>query len=185
MKIPFTSILATSGFLTKTPSTTTILAKNHPYSSSSRLLAIVDEVTSEMKTAMKEKDTTRLATIRLIRSAFANAAIEYKVPALNDEQAMMVLKKMAKMRQESIKMFRDGGANDRADAEQAELEIIERWLPALASEEQTRAWVKEAIQQVGADNVGKVMGALMKAHKAELDGNLAQRIVKEEIQKAG
>jgi uncharacterized protein len=146
--------------------------------------AIVDEVSDQMKTAMKAKDTIKLAAIRLIRSAFANAAIDLKVKALNDEQAIDVLRKMAKMRTESIDMYTKVGATDRAQAEQAELEVLNQWLPSLANEEQTRLWVKEVIQQAGETvNVGKVMGALMKAHKAELDGSLAQKVVKEEVAK--
>jgi len=145
--------------------------------------AIVDEVMDEMKTAMKAKDTVTLQTVRLIRSAFANAAIDLKTQALSDEQAVDVLKKMAKMRQESIKMFADGGADDRADAERAELKVIERWLPELASEDQVREWVQQAIAEAGSENMGKVMGALMKNHKAEVDGKVAQKIVKEELAK--
>jgi uncharacterized protein len=146
--------------------------------------AIVDEVTDQMKTAMKAKDTIKLATIRLVRSAFANAAIDLKVAALNDEQAIDVLRKMSKMRTEAIDMYTKVGATDRAQAEQAELEVLNQWLPSLADEEQTRQWVLEAIQQAGETvNVGKVMGALMKAHKAELDGSLAQKVVKEEVAK--
>ena len=92
---------------------------------------------------------------------------------------------MAKMRQESIDMYSKGGAEERADAERAELAIIEQWLPKLADEEQTRVWAREAIEAVGStDNMGKVMGALMKDHKAELDGKLAQKVVKEEIANA-
>ena len=139
-----------------------------------------------MKTAMKAKDTTTLATIRLIRSAFANAQIEEKTDALSDEQAINCLRKMAKMRQESIEMFKEGGAEDRAAAEQAELDVIERWLPKLADEETTRAWVLEAIEATGAGDMskmGQVMGALMKNHKAEIDGKLAQKVVKEELSK--
>jgi uncharacterized protein YqeY len=148
------------------------------------LRVIADEVTEQMKVAMKAKDTARLATIRLIRSSFANAAIDLKVPQLKDEQAVAVLRKMAKMRADSIKMYTDGGALDRAEAERAELAIIESWLPTMADEDTMRRWVREAIAAVGADNVGKVMGALMKAHKAEVDGEMAQRLVKEEIAKA-
>lgn len=165
--------------------------------------AIVDEVTEEMKVAMKAKETAKLNTIRLIRSAFTNAAIDLKTKKLSDEQvrsdvacasdrgdcsltfsiikAQTVLKKMAKMRKESIDMFEKGGATDRADAERAELQLIERWLPSMASEEQVREWVKEAIHEAGPNNMGKVMGALMKAHKAEVDGGMAQKIVKEEL----
>jgi uncharacterized protein YqeY len=88
---------------------------------------------------------------------------------------------MAKMRKESIDMFEKGGAMDRADAERAELKVIERWLPQTASEDQVREWVREAIAEVGRDNMGKVMGAFMKAHKADVDGGMAQKIVKEEF----
>ncbi len=88
------------------------------------------------------------------------------------------------MRQESIQMFQDGGALDRANAERNELHVIERWLPQLANEEQAIKWVLEAIETVGSvDNVGKIMGALMKQHKNELDGTLTQRIVKEQVAK--
>uniref|UniRef100_A0A6U0JY75 Asn/Gln amidotransferase domain-containing protein n=1 Tax=Minutocellus polymorphus TaxID=265543 RepID=A0A6U0JY75_9STRA len=163
-------------------------AASYEYSTSSTsLFSIVDEVTAEMKTAMKAKDTTTLGSIRLMRSAFANAQIEEKTDALTDEQAINCLRKMAKMRQESIGMFKDGGAEDRAAAEQAELDVIGRWLPQLADEETTRSWVVEAIEGTGVagdmSKMGMVMGALMKNHKAELDGKLAQKIVKEELSK--
>jgi uncharacterized protein len=87
------------------------------------------------------------------------------------------------MRKESIDMFEKGGAMDRADAERAELLIIERWLPAAVSEDKVREWVQEAITEAGADNMGKVMGAFMKKHKADVDGGVAQKIVKEELAK--
>jgi hypothetical protein len=145
---------------------------------------IVDQVMDEMKLAMKAKDQTRLNTIRLIRAAFANAAIEAKAEKLSDDQAVAVLKKMAKMRLDSVTMFTDGGAEDRAEMERQELAVLESWLPAMANEDTTRTWVQEAIGEVGdAKNIGKIMGALMKAHKAEIDGTMAQKIVKEEVAK--
>jgi uncharacterized protein len=85
------------------------------------------------------------------------------------------------MRKESIDMFENGGASDRADMERAELQVIERWLPAAVSEDTVREWVQQTIAEVGDGNVGKVMGAFMKQHKAEVDGAVAQRIVKEEL----
>ena len=147
--------------------------------------SIVDQVTDQMKEAMKAKDTAKLSTIRLIRSSFANAAIDLQTQSLSDEQAVTVLRKMAKMRQESIDMYTKGGATDRADAERTELAVIQQWLPQLADDAQTREWVLEAIDEAaGSDNnMGKVMGALMKKHKAELDGGLAKRIVQEELAK--
>jgi uncharacterized protein YqeY len=157
------------------------------FSRSSRLHSIADDVTNEMKVAMKAKDQIRLNIIRLIRAAFANAQIEHKVEQLSDTQAQTVLRKMAKMRQDSIQMYASNNAPDRAAIEQAELDVIESWLPQMADEDTTRVWVQEAIQSLQSaqqgSNVGKVMGALMKEHKMELDGTLAQRLVKEEVAK--
>lgn len=85
------------------------------------------------------------------------------------------------MRNESIEIYSSGGRDDLADAKRAELAIIERWLPSLAGEEQTRIWVKEAIEKVGTDSFGKKMGALMKDHRAEMDGNLAKKLVNKEL----
>ena len=161
-------------------------AVNSPRPSNFILHAIVDEVNDQMKAAMKAKETTKLGTIRLIRAAFANAQIDAKTDALSDDQAMDVLRKMAKMRKESIDMYTKGGAIDRADAEQAELDVLNQWLPQLADEDQTREWVQTAIAEAsnnGDVNIGKVMGALMKAHKGEVDGGLAQKVVKEEVSK--
>lgn len=145
---------------------------------------IADDVQGQMITAMKAKDTTTLATLRLVKAAFANAAIDAKVEKLNDDQAVDVLRKFAKMRKEAIDMYQKGGAEDRAAAEQAELDLVSQWLPSLADEDQTRLWVAEAISAAGDNvNIGKVMGALMKAHKGEVDGGLAQKVVKEEVGK--
>ena len=145
----------------------------------------MDEVTDEMKKAMKARDQVTLQTIRLIRTAFSNSAIDLhlKPDKLSDDQAIAALKKMAKMRKESIDMFEKNDAPDRADAERAELQVIERWLPEEASEDTVREWVQEAIAEAGTDNMGKVMGALMKKHKSEVDGKVAQKIVKEELAK--
>ncbi len=129
--------------------------------------------------------------IMIIQLSLSLSSIAYLIITLihylfdnNVIQAVTVLRKLAKMRQESIQMFQDGGALDRANAEREELQVIERWLPQLANEEQTTTWVLEAIETVGSvDNVGKIMGALMKLHKNELDGTLTQRIVKEQVAK--
>ena len=99
-------------------------------------------------------------------------------------KALVALRKMAKTMKESIDMYESNGASDRADMERAELAVIERYLPAAVSDDVVREWAKEAIAEAGAiDNVGKVMGAFMKKHRADVDGNVAQRIVKEEIEK--
>lgn len=157
----------------------------HGTSLNAEKTAIVDQVTDQMKQAMRAKDSVRLNTIRLIRSSFANAAIEAKTEKLSDDQAIGILRKMSKMRLESITMFTEGGATERADLEKAELAVLQEWLPSMANEAATRKWVQEAIEEAGdKKNIGKIMGALMKAHKAEVDGTLAQKIVKEEVSRS-
>lgn len=111
---------------------------------------------------MKSKDKDALRALRGIRAAFLTASKEAGAgDKLSDDVAMKQLRKLAKMRCESIAMFREGGRDDLADAEQKELEVIEHWLPSLASEEQTTAWAQEAIEKTGASkkgDMGKVMG---------------------------
>ena len=79
-------------------------------------------------------------------------------------------------------MYTEAGADDRAAAEKAELQVIERWLPSLANEAQTKIWIEEAMGAAeaagAAGNVGRIMGFLMKDHKGEVDGKLAQKLLK-------
>lgn len=91
------------------------------------------------------------------------------------------------MRQESIATYEQSAMDQAAADEQAELEIIQRWLPVTASAEQTRVWVQTAIQAAESGgpplHPGKLMGALMKQHKGVLDGKLAKQILQEEIER--
>jgi hypothetical protein len=105
-------------------------------------------------------------------------------PTLADETCVAVLRRLEKQRRESIEAFEAAGRADRADAERAELAVIESFLPRRADAETTRAWVREAIAATGAakpGDLGRVMGALMKAHKGEVDGTLAREIAQAEL----
>ena len=82
-------------------------------------------------------------------------------------------------RKESIEAFEGAGRTEQADAEKAELALIQTYLPSLADEATTRAWVEAAIAESGVSDVkqvGKVMGALMKAHKGEVDAGIAKKL---------
>jgi hypothetical protein len=135
-----------------------------------------------MKDAMKAKDAARLGALRNIRAAFLTEMKKDGSETLQDAVATAVLRKLAKQRQESIDAFTQAKRPDRAAEEQAELTVIEGFLPRLADEATTRAFVQEAIAASGASSakeLGKVMGALMKAHKGDVDGDLARRIAAE------
>ncbi len=145
-------------------------------------MAIVDDVTSQMKDAMRAKDVLRLATLRSMRSAFLNEMKRDGSDSVSDTVCETLLRKLEKQRKESIDAFTRGGREEMAATERAELAVIQEFLPQLADEAQTRRWVEAAIAETGASGpkeMGKVMGALMKAHKADLDGNLAREIVQE------
>ena len=145
-------------------------------------MALVEQVAEQMKQAQKAKDAARLAALRNIRAAFLLEMKKDGSDTLDDAVGIAVLRKLAKQREESIEAFAKAGRQDRADAERAEKALIESFLPGLADEATTRGWVKAAIAETGAasaKDLGRVMGALMKAHKADVDGNLARRLAAE------
>jgi uncharacterized protein YqeY len=147
-------------------------------------VAIVDDVNAQLKDAMKSQDKDRLKALRNIRAAFIAAMKDERGlrDTLTDEEAIGILRKLAKTRQESIEAYRAGGREDLVAEEQKELVHIDAFLPQLAGEDVVRGWVKEAIAAVGATSpkeMGKVMGKVMADHKAEADGKLVQRLAKE------
>jgi uncharacterized protein YqeY len=145
-------------------------------------MGLVETATAQMKDAMKAKDAPRLAALRNIRAAFLTEMKRDGSETLDDAVAIAVLRKLAKQRQESIDAFTQANRPERVAEERAELGVIEEFLPRLADEATTRAWVKEAIAASGATSakeLGKVMGAVMKAHKGDVDGDLARRLATE------
>jgi len=148
-------------------------------------MSIVDDVSARLKNAMRDRDKERVNALRNIRAAFLNAIKEGPAGGtLADDQAIGVLRTLAKQRQESIEAYQAAGREASAEAEAAELAVIEQFLPRLADEATTRAWVEQAIAAAGATgpgDMGKVMGRLMGAHKGEIDGKLANRLVREAL----
>ena len=145
-------------------------------------MPIFDTITAQMKDAMKAKEAARLAALRAIRAAFLTEMKKDNSDSVPDETCVGLLRRLEKQRRESIDAFEKAGRDEQAAAEKAELAVIGEFLPSLADEATTRAWVKEAIEASGASaagDVGRVMGAVMKAHKGDVDGNLARSIAGE------
>jgi uncharacterized protein YqeY len=143
---------------------------------------IVEDVTREMQAALKGKAPERLSALRNIRAALLVEMKKDNSKTLADEVSVAVLRRLEKQRLESIEAFEQAGRAERVAAERAELAVVQEFLPKLADEARTRAWVAEAIAATGAakpGDVGRVMGALMKAHKGDVDGTLARRIASE------
>lgn len=142
-----------------------------------------DQLTVDMKTAMKSRDKVRLSTIRLLRSELKNAEI-LKGEALTEEELVGLIARELKKRRESIDLYAQNGRDDLVEKESREAEILESYLPEQLSEEEIGRLVDEAIAQTGAAGVnemGKVMAVLMPKTKGRADGSLVSRTVKAKL----
>ena len=143
-----------------------------------------DSIKAAQVAAMKSGDKPRVAAVRLILAKIKDRDIELRTAdKAPDDDALVieVLQKMAKQRRESIELFKQGGRDDRAEAESAELAVIEEFLPAQMSEEDTRAAIEAIKAEVGAESMkdmGKVMAELKSRHGSELDMSKASGLVK-------
>lgn len=132
--------------------------------------------------AMKAKDEVRLRTLRSLSTAMTNEVVAKKRKPdefLTDDEAMAVLKRAASQRKDSIDQFTKGGRPELAEPEQAELSVIESFLPAQMSREAIEAIAKAKIAEMGADKskMGILMGAVMKETKGAADGTLVKEVV--------
>ncbi len=147
-------------------------------------MGLKERIDQDLKAAMKSGDKNRMNSVRSIRAALLEKEVSIRVGGkaeLNEEQELEVLMSLAKKRRDSIQQYTDAGRTDLAETEQAELAVIETYLPAMMSDEETEAAVKEIIEQVGATSMkdmGKVMGAAMKKLKGKADGGKVQELVK-------
>jgi len=145
---------------------------------------IRDRLKAAQVTAMKTGDKPRTAAIRLIQSALKNRDIELRTGAAPDDDDRVVtevLQKMIKQRRESIAMYEQGGRAELADAERAEVAVIEEFLPQQMSEEETKAAIDAIVDEIGAASVkdmGRVMAVLKERHAAQLDMSKASGLVK-------
>ena len=145
-------------------------------------MPIFDDVNNQMKDALRAQQKLRLQALRNIRAAFLLRLKEDGSQTLSDEECVPILRRLEKQRKESIEAFDGAGRTEQAAAERAELEIILGFLPKQADEATVRTWVESAIAESGAKSakdLGRVMGALMKAHKGDVDGTVARRIASE------
>jgi len=137
--------------------------------------ALKERVTNDMKLAMKAKDKAALKAVRMILGAIKQREVDERIE-LDDAQVLTVIQKMVKQRKDSISQFKDAGRNDLVDVEEAELIIINNYMPAQLSEEEVSVAVEKAIADSGASSM-QDMGKLMGLLKAQLDGKADMAIV--------
>ena len=134
-------------------------------------MALKDQIIADMTVAMKAKDAARTSTLRMLKAAIMNREKEGG-DALTDEDVTKLLRSQMKQRRDSVEQYRKAGRQDLVDKEQAELAIIETYLPQAASQEDIDQAVANAIAETGASSM-KDMGAVMKATMAKLAGKNA------------
>lgn len=146
---------------------------------------IRDDIKTALVSAMKGGDKAATATIRLIQSAIKNRDIELRTgsgaPADDDVLVTEVLQKMVKQRRESVALYEQGGRQELADAETAEIAVIEGFLPRQMSEEEAKAAIGAIVAETGATSLkdmGRVMAALKEKHAGALDMSKASALVK-------
>lgn len=145
-------------------------------------MALFEKVNEDIKTAMKERDKVALDTLRNIKKVFLEAKTAPGAnDTLEDSDALKMIQKLAKQGKESAQTYIDAGRQDLADAELAQVSVIERYLPEQLSEAEIEKIVKTIIEQTGAasmKDMGKVMGMANKQLAGKADGKTISGIVK-------
>jgi uncharacterized protein len=146
---------------------------------------VLERVNADLKEAMKRGDPVRLGTLRMLAAAIHNREIEkHGKGGLTPEDVDDVIQKEAKKRKESMQLFTQGGRNDLAEREAAELAVLKAYLPEELSEAEVRkviAATVAAVQPHGAKDFGKVMGAAMRELKGRADSSLVTALVREAL----
>ncbi len=147
-------------------------------------MPLLEKIQKDMVDAMKARDEARLGALRMIKTALKKQEVDSMKP-LNEASEMQVMNTLLKQRRESAELFRKGGRGELADREEAEIGVIESYLPETSSSEELDAAVNSAIAETGATSP-KQMGAVMKAAQAKLagkrvDGKTLSELVKQKL----
>jgi len=145
-----------------------------------------EKITEALKNAMRAKEETALSTIRMMNAAIKQKDIDVARPRgderIGDEEILNLLQSLIKSRRESAELYKQGNRQDLVDKENAEITVIERFLPKQMTADEAKAAVKEVVASIGASGVkdmGKVMAALKSQYAGQLDMSKASAIVKE------
>ena len=147
-------------------------------------MPLKQQITEDMKNAMRSGNKPRLATIRLILAAIKQIEVDERVDDIADERVLACLDKMAKQRRESISQFEKAERYDLADQEKAELKIIQEFLPAALDDNEIADMIAAAIDETGASSIkdmGKVMGILKPQMQGRADMGKVSGLIKAKL----
>ena len=149
-------------------------------------MALREKINEQFSTALKSKDKTLVSTFRLILAAIKERDIANRTSGIKEEikdkEIVKVLRKMKKQRQDSVELYKKGERKELLEAEEAEIKIIETFLPKQLSEEETKKICKQVIESLGATSLkdmGKIMGSLKQKYSDSIDFSKVNLIVKE------
>lgn len=145
--------------------------------------ALETQIQDDMKSAMRAGETLRRDTLRMLIAALKNERID-KGADLDEDSVLAVVRRGVKSRKDSAQQYRDAGRDELAEQEEAEIAVLEGYLPQMLDEAATIAAVEAAIAETGASekcDLGKVMKAVMAAHKGLVDGKLVNRLAGERL----
>ena len=149
-------------------------------------MGLKEQITEDMKAAMRAKDSARLGTIRLLTAAMKQKEVDERIE-LTDAHVLAIIEKMIKQRKDSITQFEAGGRQDLADNEKAELTVLSAYMPAALSDAELQAEVSAAVAATGASapqDMGKVMGVLKPKLAGRADMTVVSALVKAALSKA-
>jgi uncharacterized protein YqeY len=145
-------------------------------------MGLKDQITEDMKSAMRAKDTARLSTVRLLLAAIKQKEVDERI-TLDDAQVVSVVDKLVKQRKDSIAAYTQAGRQDLADTESAEMQVLQGYLPQRLGAEAVQAEVDALVAELGAAGPGD-MGKVMGAAKARLAGKAEMALVSAAVKAA-
>jgi uncharacterized protein YqeY len=146
-------------------------------------MMLIGRIEDELKAAMRERDDVRRDALRLILTSLRSAEKELQRP-LSEQEELQVLQRERKRRQEAAEAFREGGSEERAETEEAELAVLEEFMPEPLSEEELEAIIDDAIAENGATSMrdlGRVMADVMPQVAGRADGGVVSQLVREKL----
>ena len=148
-------------------------------------MSLRDQITSELKTAMKDRNADKLECLRFLQAQIKNKEIDIRPNVLSDDEILQVIGKLVKQRKEGIEQFQSAGRQDLVEKEERELAILESFLPEQMGESEVKAVIDGVVKDLGASSM-KDMGAVMKEvlnkTQGAADGKLVSQLVKASLQ---
>ncbi|MTH52475.1 GatB/YqeY domain-containing protein [Bacillus mangrovi] len=149
-------------------------------------MSLLDRLNQDMKQAMRNKDKDRLTVIRMMKASMQNEAIKLNKSELSEDEELTILSRELKQRKDSLQEFKNADRSDLVDKLEAEIKIVNDYMPEQLAEEELLAIINHAIDETGASSkaeMGKVMAAIMPKVKGKADGSLVNKLVQQQLSK--